>query len=72
MRDLEARANWLAARVDELLDSDWWREDKRCADLDEYLSESDYKELALEQAEREHAELMADLEEERINAAREY
>lgn len=65
-RGLEARDLWIAARIEELMDDAEWL----LTVSDDWSDNAiDYATL---QAEREHAALMADLEEERINAAREY
>lgn len=65
MRDLEARDNWIAARIDELLDDgDFFKE--WCIEHDHETLE-DY---AKRTAEREHAAIMTDLEDERINQHR--
>ena len=67
MRDLEARENWIQARIDELLDDDdfveSWEHQGSIISLRDYAGGI---------AEREHAANMVDLEDERINAAREY
>lgn len=58
MRDLEARDNWIAARVDELMgDDDFLGE---WAELSINITTRAY---ATQVAEREHAAIMADLEE---------
>lgn len=65
MRDLEARANWIDARIDELMDDDDF--------FKEWRTEHDYEPLevfAKRTAEREHATIIADLEDERINQHR--
>lgn len=71
LRDLEARENWIAARVDELMtDEEWMLKTKDkwfyCEDDVNY---SLIKSEALEQAEREHASIMADLDEALIDSA---
>lgn len=68
LRDLESRELWIAARVNELMDhdeewfdgvaDDWYEDACACGSLDEFA-----KNKATEQATREHASLMADLEE---------
>lgn len=65
LRDLEARDNWIEARVDELMDdADWVLATKEkwfyCGDDVIY---SLIKTEATEQAAREHASITADLEE---------
>lgn len=72
-RGLEARDNWIAARIDELLSCDKWRAET----LEDWAhGESDlvYGGYAIQKAEkqaiREHAAIMADLEDERINQHR--
>lgn len=74
-RGLEARDNWIAARIDELISCEKWRAET----LEDWAydeSELVYGGYAIQkaekQAEKEHAAIMADLEDERINAAREY
>lgn len=74
MRDLEAKENWLAARIDELkcdnlfcikmaekFNKSW------IAEFDEYMDIMSKRQAALD-----YEALMRDLEDERINAAREY
>lgn len=65
MRDLEARELWIEARVDELLCDNLW-----CIEMSEKFSKSwiaDFDEYmkisAKQQAAREHAAIIADLEE---------
>lgn len=71
LRDLEARELWIAARVDELMDDDEWIAKMK----DElFYCESDVicsliKAEAEEKAAREHAAIMADLDDERISLA---
>lgn len=72
-RGLEARDLWIAARIEELMDDAEWLKDKE--DTLGFERATDYKfmrQCAEKQSAREHAALMADLEDERINAAREY
>lgn len=64
LRDLEARENWIQARIDELMDDADWL----LTVSDDWSDNAiDY---ATQQAEREHAAIMADLEDERISVAR--
>ena len=65
MRDLEAREYWIESRIDELLCDNLW-----CIEMSEKFSKSwiaDFDEYmkisAKRQAEKEHAAIMADLEE---------
>lgn len=60
LRDLEARENWIAARVDELMD------DADFAESFEWRGIVSLREFARKEAEREHAAIMAGLEDERI------
>lgn len=62
---LEARANWIAARIDELMDDADWLTDARAEWRENGFGfEENYiKAKAASKAEREHASLMADLEE---------
>lgn len=75
MRDLEARDNWIAARIDELMDdAEWFKTICICHSIvgDAIIQSRDQLafDVAKETAEREHAAIMADLEEERINQHR--
>lgn len=67
LRDLEARDNWIAARVDELLDDEDWTETQfefYKEDDDTGMSWSQFSMAsAKRQAEKEHASIIADLEE---------
>ena len=63
LRDLEAKENWIAARIDELMDDDDF--------FKEWCAEHDFETIeafATRTAEREHASLMADLEEAMIDS----
>lgn len=62
LRDLEARELWIEARVDELMDDDDF--------VSEWVNfgEGKLNEYAREQATREHASIIADLEEALIDS----
>lgn len=63
LRDLEARDNWIEARVDELMDDDEWKSVER--DVWIYIDDGNesldahYLRRATELATREHAEIEA-------------
>lgn len=65
LRDLEAHENWIAARIDELMDdAEWMLATKTKWFYCEYdVIYSLIKAEAAEQAAREHASIIADLEE---------
>lgn len=69
-RGLEAKENWIAARIDELLDdADWILATKTKWFYCEYdVIYSLIKTEATGQAEREHAAIIADLEEAMIDS----
>lgn len=73
---LEAKEYWIESRIDELLDDDDWTDTQfefYKEDDDPDMSWSQFSMAAAKrQAEKEHAAITADLEDERINAAREY
>lgn len=72
-RGLEAKENWIAARVEELMDhdeewldgvaDDWYEDACACGSLDEFA-----KNKATEQATREYTSIIADLEESIIDS----
>lgn len=62
LRDLEVRDNWIAARIDELL------ADAEFVESHEYCGPASLAESATKQAEREHAAIIADLEESIIDS----
>ena len=69
-RDLEAKENWISARIDELMDDADWLDDAR-AEWHENgfgFEETYIKAKAASKAAREHAALMADLEEALIDS----
>lgn len=71
LRDLESKNLWIQARVDELMGDDEWLDDVAddwYENADGETLDSFAKDCAMRKAEREHASIIADLEESIIDS----